>query len=167
MIAPHQSTPVLKTRMGVTYADINAAGLSNASLPGCNRSDGSSFAGSTTPPASSDLSSSPASRCSSCNCEIVLMAAMRPPCRMKMRHPQAVGAFRPSGQPRTGLRRDSCGISKAGSIKTITSAALDGAYEQGENGPQIGVPQLALVLLYIVQLHCTKHLYLSMTTDCI
>jgi len=42
-------------------------------------------------------------------------------------------------------------------LKTITSAALDGAYEQGENGPQIGVPQLALVLLYIVQLHCTKH----------
>src|SRR5574338_364212 len=56
--------------MAATYGDTNAAGSSNASLPGCSGDDDSSFAGSTTPPISLGLSSSPVSRCSSSNFEI-------------------------------------------------------------------------------------------------
>jgi endonuclease/exonuclease/phosphatase family metal-dependent hydrolase len=56
--------------MDGTDAAMNAGGSWNASLPGSNGNDASSFVGSTTPPISSALCSSPASPCSSNNFEI-------------------------------------------------------------------------------------------------
>lgn len=56
--------------MGATYVAMNAAGLSSASLLGCNGNAGSLFAGSTTRPTCLALCSSLESRCFSSNFEI-------------------------------------------------------------------------------------------------
>jgi hypothetical protein len=70
MIAPLVPPGSSRRSMDGTYAAMNAGGSWNASLPGSNGNDASSFVGSTTPPISSDLCSSPASPCSSNNLEI-------------------------------------------------------------------------------------------------
>lgn len=69
------------TRMSATSVAINAAGSLNASLPGSSGSGAYSFAGSTTPPTSVALCSSPASRCSSSGFEMgsrLLISGGRP-----------------------------------------------------------------------------------------
>ena len=39
LIAPHRSSRTLKTQDGLTCGGTSAAGLPNASLPGCNGND--------------------------------------------------------------------------------------------------------------------------------
>ena len=63
MTVPHRPTRKLKTRNRRHLRDINAAGLSSASLHGCNGNAAYSFAGNIEPQASSALCSSPRPPC--------------------------------------------------------------------------------------------------------
>ena len=58
MTVPHRPTRELKTRNRRHLRDTNAAGLSSASLHGCNGNAAYSFAGNIAPQASSALCSS-------------------------------------------------------------------------------------------------------------
>ena len=70
MAGPHRPTRKLKTRNRRHLCDINAAGLSSASLHGCNGNAAYSFAGNIAPQASFALCSSPRPPCFSVNFEI-------------------------------------------------------------------------------------------------